>query len=155
MYRPITDRLRELGAECSVEYGLSDYIVRAYLRDGSFLVISPPQEPATRHPAQLPNSWVVTRYHADNPDLHEVVYDSEHQGPDARHAGTIAPLMHAVERCTAWPGTHARSAVSARPVTARASSPAAAHHSAVLRSDGGLAKPPPSPAVRQPLSPGR
>ncbi|WP_327272306.1 hypothetical protein OG609_08890 [Streptomyces sp. NBC_01224] len=42
--------LGQRGLECTVEYGLSDYIVHAELPDGSSLIISPPQEPPSAHP---------------------------------------------------------------------------------------------------------
>ncbi len=50
--------LGQRGVECTVEYGLSDYIVHAELPDGSSLIISPPQEPPSEH--ESPESWMVT-----------------------------------------------------------------------------------------------
>ncbi|MDW4911510.1 hypothetical protein RB628_41075, partial [Streptomyces sp. ADMS] len=62
-YSHLTAPLRQRGLACTVEYGLSDYIVHAELPDGSALIISPPQEPPTDHPPGYPESWLVTRGH--------------------------------------------------------------------------------------------
>ncbi|MFD5675835.1 hypothetical protein [Streptomyces sp. NPDC127040] len=89
--------LRQRGLECTVEYGLSDYIVHAVLPDGSSLIISPPQEPSTDHPPGHPKSWLVTRAHPDDSVVHEVIYDSEPDGPHARHGGSVPSLLVAID----------------------------------------------------------
>ncbi|WP_405988367.1 hypothetical protein [Streptomyces sp. NBC_00986] len=96
-YGHLTALLRRRGLECTVEYGLSDYIVHAQLPDGSALLISPPQEPPTKHPPGHPESWLVTRTHPDNCAIHEVLYDSEPNGPQARHSGSIPNLLTAID----------------------------------------------------------
>jgi hypothetical protein len=95
-YSHLTTPLRQRGLSCTVEYGLSDYIVHAKLPDGSALIISPPQEPPTDHPPGFPESWLVTREHPDDSMLHEVIYDSEPDGPHARHGGSIPRLLDAI-----------------------------------------------------------
>ncbi|MEU4930996.1 hypothetical protein AB0G54_31600 [Streptomyces yokosukanensis] len=96
-YGHLTTPLRQRGLACTVEYGLSDYIVHAELPDGSALIISPPQEPPTDHPPGYPESWLVTRGHPDDSTLHEVIYDSEPDGPHARHGGSIPRLLAAID----------------------------------------------------------
>lgn len=96
-YTHLTAPLRQRGLTCTVEYGLSDYIVHAELPDGSALVISPPQEPATDHPPGHPDSWLVTRYHPDSLADHEVLYDSEPGGPHAANGASTAPLLAAID----------------------------------------------------------
>ncbi|WP_329553678.1 hypothetical protein [Streptomyces sp. NBC_00696] len=96
-YGHLTALLRRRGLTCTVEYGLSDYIVHAQLLDGSALLISPPQEPPTKHPPGHPESWLVTRAHPDNSAIHEVLYDSEPDGPEARHRGSIPSLLTAID----------------------------------------------------------
>jgi hypothetical protein len=49
-YARLTIPLRQRGLRCTVEYGLSNYIVKATLPDRSALIIPPPQEPPTDHP---------------------------------------------------------------------------------------------------------
>ncbi|MEK8142327.1 hypothetical protein NKH18_07005 [Streptomyces sp. M10(2022)] len=83
--------LRQRGLECTVECGLSDYIVHASLPDGSSLIISPPQEPPTDHPPGHPASWLVTRGHPDDSTVHEVIYDSEPGGPMPSTAAAPQP----------------------------------------------------------------
>ncbi|GAA2273197.1 hypothetical protein GCM10010368_48220 [Streptomyces roseiscleroticus] len=95
-YAALTTALRQRGLECTVEYGLSDYIVHAQLPDGSSLIISPPQEPPSEHP-ESPESWMVTRHRSAEPTVYEVVYDSEPDGPDARHGGSVRDLLIAVD----------------------------------------------------------
>ncbi|MFD8298817.1 hypothetical protein ACFV13_21630 [Streptomyces bauhiniae] len=98
-YGYLTAALRQRGLECTVEWGLSDYIVHAELPDGSSLIISPPQEPASEHP-ETPESWIVTRHRSAEPavyEVYEVIYDSEPDGPDARHGGSVPDLLDAVE----------------------------------------------------------
>lgn len=96
-YSHLTTPLRQRGLACTVEYGLSDYIVHAELPDGSALIISPPQEPPTDHPPGYPESWLVTRGHPDDSTLHEVIYDSEPDGPHARHGGSVPRLLAAID----------------------------------------------------------
>lgn len=96
-YGHLTALLRQRGLECIVEYGLSDYIVHAELPDGSALIISPPQEPPTDHLPGHPESWLVTRGHPDDSAVHEVIYDSEPDGPHARHGGSIPSLLAAID----------------------------------------------------------
>ena len=96
-YGHLTAPLRRRGLTCTVEYGLSDYIVHAQLPDGSSLIITPPQEPPTEHSPGHPESWMVTRAHPDNSALHEVLYDSEPNGPQARHGGSIPNLLTAID----------------------------------------------------------
>ncbi|WP_326765303.1 hypothetical protein OG978_12570 [Streptomyces sp. NBC_01591] len=95
-YAALITALRQRGLECTVEYGLSDYIVHAELPDGSSLIISPPQEPSSEHP-ESPESWTVTRHRSAEPAVYEVVYDSEPDGPDARHGGSVPDLLTAVD----------------------------------------------------------
>ncbi|GHD48840.1 hypothetical protein [Streptomyces mirabilis] len=96
-YGHVTVPLRQRGLECTVEFGLSDYIVHAVLPDGSALIISPPQEPPTGHPPGHPESWLVTRGHPDDSAIHEVIYDSEPDGPHARHRGSVPSLLAAID----------------------------------------------------------
>ncbi|MET7775032.1 hypothetical protein ABZU94_08560 [Streptomyces mirabilis] len=96
-YSHLTTPLRQRGLACTVEYGLSDYIVHAELPDGSALIISPPQEPATDHPPGYPESWLVTRGHPDDSTLHEVIYGSEPYGPHARYGGSVPRLLAAID----------------------------------------------------------
>ncbi|MGW3341200.1 hypothetical protein ACWDCL_27415 [Streptomyces sp. NPDC001009] len=95
-YGYLTAALRQRGLEGTVEWGLSDYIVHAELPDGSSLIISPPQEPPSEHP-EAPESWMVTRHRSAEPAVYEVVYDSEPDGRDARHGGSVPDLLDAVE----------------------------------------------------------
>ncbi|MGW8060902.1 hypothetical protein ACVV2G_01160 [Streptomyces ziwulingensis] len=85
--------LGQRGLEGTVEYGLSDYIVHAELPDGSSLIISPPQEPPSEHP-EPPESWMVTRHRSA---VYEVIYNSEPDGPHARHGGSVPDLLSAVD----------------------------------------------------------
>jgi hypothetical protein len=96
-YGHLTAPLRWRGLKCTVEYGLSDYIVHAQLPDGSSLLISPPQEPPTKHPPGHPESWLVTHVRPDNSAVHEVLYDSERDGPQARHGGSVPSLLAAID----------------------------------------------------------
>ncbi|MFF4673946.1 hypothetical protein ACFY1C_29580 [Streptomyces sp. NPDC001279] len=92
----LSSALGQRGLECTVEYGLSDYIVHAELPDGSSLIISPPQEPPSEHP-ESPESWLVTRHQSAEPAVYEVIYDSEPGGPHARHGGSVPELLTAVD----------------------------------------------------------
>jgi hypothetical protein len=96
-YGHLTTPLRQRGLVCTVEYGLSDYIVHAELPDGSALIISPPQEPSSTHPPGRPHSWLVTRGHPDDSSGHEVIYNSETGGPHARHRGDAVTLLAAID----------------------------------------------------------
>jgi len=96
-YAHLTTALRRRGVDCTVEYGLSDCIVRAELPDHSTLVISPPQEPSADRPAGRPPSWLVTRSHPYDTAVHSVVYNSEPGGPHAQHQGDIPPLLAAID----------------------------------------------------------
>ncbi|MGW6207464.1 hypothetical protein ACWF9B_27990 [Streptomyces sp. NPDC055089] len=96
-YGHLTTPLQQRGLECTVEYGLSDYIVHVGLPDGSSVIISPPQEPPTDHPPGHPDSWLVTRGHPDDSAVNEVIYDSELGGPDARHGGSVPNLLTAID----------------------------------------------------------
>ncbi|MFD4337892.1 hypothetical protein ACFWPP_11970 [Streptomyces anulatus] len=98
-YGDLTTPLRQRGLECTVEFGLSDYIVHAELPDGSSLIISPPQETSFEHSelGEPPASWTVTRHRSVEPAVYEVVYDSEPGGPDARHGGNVQTLLAAVD----------------------------------------------------------
>ncbi|MFD7130571.1 hypothetical protein [Streptomyces sp. NPDC059894] len=95
-YGHLTAPLRQRGLECTVEYGLSDYIVHAELPDGSSLIISPPQEPPSEHP-ESPESWTVTRHRSAEPAMYEVIYDSDPDGPHAQHGGSVPHLLAAVD----------------------------------------------------------
>lgn len=87
--------LRQRGLTCAVEFGLSDYIVQAQLPDGSALIVSPPQEPPTDHPAGFPKSWLAIRM---NPaGQYEVLYDSEPGGPHEQHEGSVSHLLTALD----------------------------------------------------------
>lgn len=96
-YARLTSPLRQRGLVCTVEYGLSDYIVHAELPDGSALVISPPQEPSADHPPGHPGSWLVTRSSPYDPAVYEVLYNSEPGGPHAGNGGSTAPLLAAID----------------------------------------------------------
>ncbi|MEU4658765.1 hypothetical protein AB0G32_33345 [Streptomyces sp. NPDC023723] len=95
-YGHLTARLRQRGLECTVEYGLSDYIVHAELPDGSSLIISPPQELPSEHP-DSPESWTVTRHRSAEPAVHEVIYDSDPDGPHAQYGGSVPHLLAAID----------------------------------------------------------
>jgi hypothetical protein len=96
-YARLTIPLRQRGLRCTVEYGLSDYVVKATLPDHSAVIISPPQEPATEHPPGYPESWLVTRGRPYDLTPHEVLYNSEPGGRDPPHGGSIAPLLAAID----------------------------------------------------------
>ncbi|WP_408992990.1 hypothetical protein [Streptomyces sp. 1268] len=96
-YGHLTSPLRQRGLVCTVVYGLSDYFVHASLPDGSDVIISPPQEPSSEYPPGYPESWLVTRHRSDEPAAYEVIYDSEPDGPHARHRGDVTRLLAAVD----------------------------------------------------------
>lgn len=124
-YGHVTAPLRQRGLECTVEYGLSDYIVHVGLPDGSALIISPPQEPSAEHPPGHPESWLVTRGHANDSAVHEVIYDSEPDGPHAQHGGSVPSLLAAIDSCLDQLGVTPRGTASPRASAARALSPTA------------------------------
>ncbi|MFF3412563.1 hypothetical protein ACFYW8_41805 [Streptomyces sp. NPDC002742] len=101
----ITTPLRERGLECDIEFGLSSYIVRVALPDDSYLIISPPQEPPSERPPGNPEGWIATREHPDDQALFEVIYDSAPSADpsvpersEARHGGSAAPLIEAIDQ---------------------------------------------------------
>ncbi|MET8330107.1 hypothetical protein [Streptomyces sp. NPDC005181] len=154
-YGHLTAPLRQRGLECTVEYGLSDYIVRIALPDGSSLSISPPQEPPTDHPPGRPESWLVTRGHPDDYTVHEVIYDSEPGGPHARHGGSAVSLLDAIDGHLDQLGLPPRpDAASSRVSAARALSPTAQYTPAAPRSAASAVRPVPPPA-HVPSAPGR
>ncbi|MFJ6466928.1 hypothetical protein ACIQM0_38980 [Streptomyces sp. NPDC091387] len=147
-YGHLTVPLRQRGLECTVEYGLSDYIVHTSLPDGSSLIISPPQEPPTDHPAGHPAGWLVTRGHPDDSTVHEVIYDSEPGGPHAQHGGSAPSLLAAIDGRLDQLGVPPRpDAASSRVSAARALSPTAQFTA--------LAPTPAASAVRPALPPAR
>ncbi|MDJ0465728.1 hypothetical protein [Streptomyces sp. H27-C3] len=154
-YGHLTVPLRQRGLECTVEYGLSDYIVHVAIPDGSSLIISPPQEPPTDHPPGQPESWLVTRGHPDDDTVHEVIYDSEPDGPHARHGGSVPKLLAAVHArldqlgVPPLPGS-----ASPRVAAARALSPTS-QLTAPAQLPAASAVCPASPPARQPYMPGR
>ncbi|WP_405884365.1 hypothetical protein OG747_40820 [Streptomyces sp. NBC_01384] len=100
----ITTPLRARGLPCAIEFGLSAYIVRVSLPDDSYLIISPPQEPASERPPGDPEGWIATREHSDDQTLFEVLYDSAptddlgaRQRPEALHGGSAQPLIEAID----------------------------------------------------------
>ncbi|QHC18939.1 hypothetical protein GR131_27870 [Streptomyces sp. GF20] len=100
----ITTPLRARGLPCDIEFGLSAYLVRVTLPDDSYLIISPPQEPASARPTGDPEGWLVTREDPDDQSLVEILYDSTpadtpsaRRRPEARHGGNAQPLIETVE----------------------------------------------------------
>ncbi|MGW4031678.1 hypothetical protein ACWEFL_20605 [Streptomyces sp. NPDC004838] len=96
-YGEIITPLRERGLVCTVEYGLSDYVVHAELPDGSALIISTLQESTTDRSPEVPEGWLVTRGHPEESTLHEVVYDSEPNGPNVQHGDSVPHLLSAID----------------------------------------------------------
>ncbi|MEU5626246.1 hypothetical protein [Streptomyces tendae] len=100
----ITTPLRTRGLPCDIEFGLSAYIVRVSLPDDSYLIISPPQDPPSDRRPGDPEGWIATREDPDDETLSEVIYDSlppdepsaPHR-PEARHGGSIQPLIEAID----------------------------------------------------------
>ncbi|MFG3151398.1 hypothetical protein ACGF7W_05050 [Streptomyces sp. NPDC048219] len=101
----ITTPLRARGLPCDIEFGLSAYIVRVSLPDDSYLTISPPQEPPSERRPGDPEGWIVTREDPYVVTQYEVLYDSvpcdDEPGasprPEARHGGSAAPLIAAID----------------------------------------------------------
>ncbi|MFD6624775.1 hypothetical protein [Streptomyces diastaticus] len=126
----ITTPLRARGLPCDIEFGLSAYLVRVTLPDDSYLIISPPQEPASARPPGDPEGWIVTRENPDDQTQFEILYDSTpadtpsaRQRPEARHGGTAQPLIETVEhRLTQLSLLPKRPAPSQPPSSARAAS---------------------------------
>lgn len=101
----ITTPLRQRGLECDIEFGLSAYIVRVALPDGSHLIIGPPQEPSCDRPPGDPQGWIVTRQHPDEQALCEVIYDSAPSAdpsaperPEGHHGGNTTHLIEAIDQ---------------------------------------------------------
>ncbi|MEU2131777.1 hypothetical protein [Streptomyces sp. NPDC018352] len=104
-HQHITTPLRQRGLECDIEFGLSAYIVRVSLPDSSYLIIGPPQEPSSDRTQGNPEGWIVTREHPHDQASHEVLYDSAPSAdpgvperPEARHGGSIPPLIKAIDQ---------------------------------------------------------
>ncbi|MFF8022179.1 hypothetical protein ACFZDJ_13845 [Streptomyces sp. NPDC007896] len=100
----ITTPLRQRGLECDIEFGLSAYMVRASLPDGSYLIISPPQEPPSSRPPGDPEGWSVTRQHPDTNEQFELVYDSTPSAdpgvpyrPEVRNGADVPPMIEAID----------------------------------------------------------
>ncbi|MEW2620890.1 hypothetical protein [Streptomyces sp. NPDC048106] len=101
----ITTPLRARGLPCDIEFGLSAYIVRVSLPDDSCLIIGPPQEPPSDRPPGDPEGWIVTRERiSDRSSLSERIYDSAPaaypggpEQPEARHGGSVQPLIEAID----------------------------------------------------------
>jgi hypothetical protein len=101
----ITTPLRQRGLECDIEFGVHAYVVRVSLPDNSYLIISPPQEQSSDCLPGAPEGWNVTRENADGQAPSEVLYDSAPstdpgapERPEARHGGSAAPLIEAIDR---------------------------------------------------------
>ncbi|WP_441245291.1 hypothetical protein [Kitasatospora sp. McL0602] len=93
-YTDITVPLEQRGLDCTIDFGLDDYIVNAELPDGSHLTISPEQ---SDYPDDTPPGWLVTRSNPDDPDLFEIVYDSQAGGPQQFNAGSVPHLLARVD----------------------------------------------------------
>ncbi|GAA4781998.1 hypothetical protein [Streptomyces ziwulingensis] len=116
----VTTPLRERGLPCDIEFGLSAYVVRVSLPDGSHLIIGPPQDPPSERRPGDPEGWIATREHPDDPTLFEVLYDSAPsagpatpQRPEALHGGSAQPLIEAIDTRLARLGLLAHSAPTA------------------------------------------
>ncbi|MBZ3916721.1 hypothetical protein [Streptomyces acidiscabies] len=96
LYGGVTGPLTARGLTCTVEYGLSDWIVHAELPDHSYLIISPPQEPPGHHPAGRPDAWTAS-WNRDTPPAHRLLYDSTPGGLDEAQHGRLLPLLHALD----------------------------------------------------------
>ncbi|MFD7137036.1 hypothetical protein [Streptomyces sp. NPDC059894] len=101
----ITTPLRQRGLECDIEFGLSTYLVHVSLPDGSYLIVSPPQEPPSNRPPGDPEGWTVTRQHHDGHEPYELIYDSTPsvdpsapKRPEARHGGSASHLIEAIDQ---------------------------------------------------------
>ena len=90
-YPELTAALRTHGQPVT-EWGMSDHIVHVTLPDGREIIVSPPQEPAQPHP---PTAWQAVMQDPATGDA-QVIYDSEPDGPDARHAGALPPLLASI-----------------------------------------------------------
>lgn len=154
-YAHITIPLRQRGLECTVEYGLSDYIVHVGLPDGSSLTISPPQEPSTEHPPGHPDSWLVTRGHPADSAVHEVIYDSEPDGPHAKHSGAVSSLLTAIDARLDQLDVPPRPGSDSPRVTAALTPSPTAQRTHPAPLPAASAVPPALPAARPPSVPGR
>ncbi|WP_217554045.1 hypothetical protein [Streptomyces sp. GbtcB6] len=154
-YSHLTVPLRQRGLECTVEYGLSDYIVHAVLPDGSTLIISPPQEPSPDHPPGHPESWLVTRGHPDNSAIHEVIYDSEPDGPHARHGGSVPSLLAAIDARLDQLGMPARPATASPRVSAALALSPTAQRTVPTQLPAASAVRPALPSAQPSSAPGR
>jgi len=96
LYRQVTLPLTARGLTCTVEYGLSDWIVHAELPDGSHLIVSPPQEPPGDHPPGHPDAWIAY-WTRESPSDYRLLYDSAPGGPDEAHQGRLPPLLRALD----------------------------------------------------------
>ncbi|MFJ1551390.1 hypothetical protein [Streptomyces sp. NPDC088246] len=101
----ITTPLRQRGLECDIEFGLSAYLVHVSLPDGSYLIISPPQEPPSNRPPGDPEGWTVTRQHRDDHALFKLIYDSVPstdpnalERPEVRNGGSASCLIEAIDQ---------------------------------------------------------
>ncbi|MFE4054964.1 hypothetical protein ACFXP3_01420 [Streptomyces sp. NPDC059096] len=127
----ITTPLRQRGLTCDIEFALSSFIVRVALADGSYLIIGPPQETTPNAPFGDPEGWTVTRQHADDHELFEVIYDSAPSAgsgaperPEARHGMRATPLVEAIDQRLARLGLLPDPVSSARtPLVAAAPEP--------------------------------
>ncbi|WP_405361936.1 hypothetical protein OG535_29180 [Kitasatospora sp. NBC_00085] len=93
-YADITLPLEQRGLDCTVDFGLDDYIVNAELPDGSHLTTSPER---SDYPDDTPPGWLVTRANPDDPDLFEIVYDSQAGGPQQFNAGSVPHLLAGID----------------------------------------------------------
>ncbi|MEV0470668.1 hypothetical protein [Streptomyces prunicolor] len=111
----ITTPLRQRGLECDIEFGLSAYMVRVSLPDGSYLIISPPQEPPSSCPPGDPEGWSVTRQHSDAHEQFELIYDSAPSAdpgvpdrPEVRNGASVPPMIEVIDARLAQLGVRAR-----------------------------------------------
>ncbi|MFJ9900722.1 hypothetical protein ACIQPR_46100 [Streptomyces sp. NPDC091280] len=111
----ITTPLRQRGLECDIEFGLSAYMVRVSLPDGSYLIISPPQEPPSSRPPGHPEGWTVTRQHPDAHEPFELIYDSAPSAdpgvpdrPESRNGADVPPMIETIDARLTQLGMRAR-----------------------------------------------
>ncbi|GAV45326.1 hypothetical protein [Streptomyces acidiscabies] len=110
LYRDVTGPLTARGLTCTVEYGLSDWVVHAELPDGSYLFIAPPQEPPGDHPPGRPEAWLAS-WNRDASPAHRLLYDSAPGGPTQPSAATSSRF------CARWTRTSTASASRPAPRT--------------------------------------
>ncbi|MEN8654407.1 hypothetical protein ABCR94_28370 [Streptomyces sp. 21So2-11] len=101
----ITMPLRQRGLKCDIEVGLSAFLVHVALPDDSYLIIAPPQEPASNRSPGDPEGWIVTRQHGDDHALFELIYDSTPSTdpgalgrPEFRNGGSASHLIEAIDQ---------------------------------------------------------